>query len=321
MRDNFTRFRLAWLDQIWADKTLTPMSRDIAMRISTRFNRRRYSESGSFSAWPSYETLADEAGCSSKTVQRAVSLLKVKGHMETKGAGGRHCSLTYYAIIKPIEAAIEGGDEVEKGGHVCPPFEAGGNVDGENVDIVVPKRGQMRPQKVDTSVLLTSLNKPFDEISDKARATVEASPARAPIGTVVLSILAGGPTVDVVLPPMLRGKEDQYPELVKAHRADKGWPDLHKRCLDPSLRTGAIARMALEMEPVKADSAEWQAWKSEYRERGWPLPTPMDGIACFPSGGPEKLERFLVRMSILMLNEAVDEAQNVVRLESGRSRR
>lgn len=315
MADDFTRFRMAWIDQIWADQRLTSTARDIAMRIGTRFNRKRYTENGIFSAWPSYDLLASEAGVSSKTVQRAVALLKECGHLVTKGAGGRHCSLTYYAIISAKTPTEDSG----KGGHECPPLEKNPSIDGGKVDTGVPKGGHRRPQKVDTSVLLTSLNKPFDEISDPHE-RVETSPARAPVGVIVLSLLAAGPTSKAPLPPMLRGKEDLFPDLVRNHQAETGWPDLDERCHDPALRTDAMARLALEMEAVASDSALWLAWKSEYRRRGWPMPAPLDGAACFPEGGPIKLDAFLERMRMAMLKGVVDRATNVVRIGAGKAR-
>lgn len=316
MADDFTRFRMAWIDQIWADQRLTSTARDIAMRIGTRFNRKRYTESGIFSAWPSYDLLASEAGVSGKTVQRAVTLLKKCGHIATAGAGGRHCSLTYYAIIS-AKASTEDSD---KGGHTCPPLEKSTPADSEKVDTSVPKGGQPCPQKVDTSVLLTSLNKTFDETFDPQE-RVETSPARAPVGVVVLSMLAAGPTARKPLPPMLRGKEDRFPDLVRDHQAETGWPDLYQRCHDPALRTEALSLLALEMEPVASDSALWLAWKAEYRRRGWPMPKPLEGSACFPDGGPIRLDGFLERMRVAMLNGVVDRARNVVRIGAGKGGR
>lgn len=314
MADDFTRFRMAWIDQIWADKELTATARDIAMRIGTRFNRKRYAENGIFSAWPSYDLLANEACVSSKTVQRAVSLLKARGHLVTKGAGGRHCSLTYYAIIRAQNATQDG----DKGGHACPPFTDNDAAAGEKVDTGVPKGGHTRPQKVDTHVLLTSLREPFDETFDAAE-RVETSPARAPVGVIVLSLLAAGPTARAPLPPMLRGKEDRFPELVRDHQAETGWPDMDARSQDPSLRTEAMARLALEMEPVASDGDLWRAWKAEYRRRGWPMPRPVDGSACFPEGGPTVLDAFLERMRVMMLNDVVNGSRNVIRLSAGRA--
>lgn len=320
MADDYTRYRLKWIDQVWADKSLTPTARDIAMRISQMFNRKSYSNGGIFTAWPSYEFLAAQAGVSSKTVQRAVSLLKDRKHLATRGAGGRHRSLTYYAIIHGGMPTEGGEEEAEKGGQQRPPFEGRSAVDGEKVDTGVPKGGHSCPQKVDTSVLLTSLKKHSDEISDAAEC-VEASPARSPIGVIVLSLLAAGPTSRPPLPPLLRGRESIFPDLVKDHQAEHGWPDLHERCHDPSLRTVAMAQMALEMEPVSTDSAQWQEWKAEYRQRGWPMPSPLDGFACFPEGGPSELEGFLGRMNALALTGAIDRAANVVRLDGARGAR
>jgi hypothetical protein len=312
--DNFTRFRMTWLDQIWADKELTATTRDIAMRISSRFNRKRYIESGACSAWPSYDTLANEAGVSSKTVQRAVMLLRKSGHLLTKGAGGRHCSLTYYAIIKGEKSTEDGRFDAEKRGHLCPPLDVTrDNRDGK-VDISVPKGGHLKPQKVDTHVLQTSLNKIPNEILEDAREPVEASPARSPVGVIVLSLLAGGPAKLPPLPPFMRGREELYPDLVMDHQATHGWPDLYQRCKDPSLQSEALARLALEMEPVACDGELWLAWKAEYRRRGWPMPVPLDGLACFPEGGPTNLDAFLSEIQRSLIDRAVAGSKNVVRI-------
>ncbi len=318
MSDNFTRFRMTWLDQIWADRELTATTRDIAMRISSRFNRKRYIESGACSAWPSYDTLANEGGVSSKTVQRAVMLLKQRGHLVTKGVGGRHCSLTYYAIVKGAQSTEDSNNDTEKRGHPCPPLDVTRDNRDVKVDISVPKGGHLKPRKVDTHVLQTSLNKIPDEILEDAREPVEASPARSPVGVIVLSILAGGPARLPPLPPFMRGKEAMFPELVMDHQAEHGWPDLHARCQDQSLRSEALARLALEMEPVASDGEQWQAWKAEYRRRGWPMPVPLDGLACFPEGGPMKLDAFLSKVIRSKIDSAVEGSKNVVRIGAGR---
>jgi hypothetical protein len=316
--DNFTRFRMTWLDQVWADKRLNSTARDVAYRISARFNRKNYAESGAFKAWPSYETIAKENDVTSKTVQRAVGMLKDNGHLMTKGVGGRHCSLTYYAIIKSEKSTNDSNNELEKGGQESPPFDVTRDNRDVKVDISVPKGGHLKPRKVDKNVLQTSLNKIPDEILEDAREPVEASPARSPVGVIVLSLLAGGPARLPPLPPFMRGNEAKYPELVMDHQAAHGWPDLHTRCQDQSLRSEALARLALEMEPVSSDGEQWLAWKAEYRRRGWPMPVPLDGLACFPEGGPMKLDAFMSKINRSRIDSAVEGSKNVVRIGSGR---
>lgn len=315
MSDNFTRFRMTWLDQIYDDDELTAMSRDIAFRISRLFNRKRYTESGACMAWPSYETLAKEACCSSKTVQRAVTLLKSRGHLNTSGNGGRHCTLIYFAIVKGgLSAQTKTENEVEKGGHQSPRLDEKTEMGPQKVDTTVLKGGHMRPEKVDTSVLQTSLNKISDEILDASPQCVERSPARAPAGIVALSLLIAGPDKLPPLPPMLRGKEDQFPDLVLDHQAQHGWPDLRKRCQEPERWRSGLAKLAFEMEPVSAGSELWAKWKAEYRSRGWPMPTPLDGLACFPACGPRKLDAFVDRIREAMTDDAVLASGNVVRM-------
>jgi hypothetical protein len=309
---------MTWLDAIWADHRLNSTARDIAMRISTRFNRKRYADSGALAAWPSYDTLASEAGVTSKTVQRAVGSLRTCGHLLTKGVGGRHCSLTYYAIISRDINTPDGENDPDKGGQESPPLDVTRDDRGGKVDKFVPEGGHLKPQKVDKNVLQTSLNKITDEILEDAREPVEASPARSPVGVIVLSLLAGGPARLPPLPPFMRGKEEMFPELVMDHQAEHGWPDLHVRCQDPSLRSEALARLALEMEPVATDCDRWLAWKAEYRRRGWPMPKPLDGLACFPACGPSKLDAFVSKIQRSAIERAVDRSTNVVRMGSGR---
>lgn len=318
--DNFTRFRMIWLEQILADKKINSRAYTVASCISKRFNRKEYAESGSFRAWPSYDTIAKELNITGRTVQRAVGMLKEHGHLMTKGAGGRHCSLKYYAIVKPKISTEDSEGEQEKGGHFCPPFDVTRDKRDKNVDISVAKRGHFTPQNVDKNVLLTSLNKTFEEPFEDAREPAELSQARAPIGVIVLSLLAVGPASLPSLPPFLRSEQaqEQFPELVMDHQAAHGWPDLHVRCQDPSLRSEVLARLAQEMEPVASDSDQWLAWKAEYRQRGWPMPIPLDGLACFPEGGPKKLDAFLSKVQRSVIDRAVAGSKNVVRIGGGR---
>lgn len=320
MRDDFTRFRMTWLDQIYDDAQLTPAARDIAFRISRLFNRKRYSESGACTAWPSYETLAKDAGCASKTVQRCVGLLKARGHLATQGNGGRHCTLTYYAIVRASEKLPEDEITATKGGHASPPLSKSTPADLQKVDIQSPKGGHLTTEKVDTGVLQTSLNKPLMKslMSSPARETVEQSTARAPTAVIVLSILAQGPGKLPQLAPCFRGKEAEFPDIVNAHRAEHGWPDIEQQCRDPERWSLGLAKMAFEMEPVASVSGLWADWKAEYRSRGWPMPKPLDGIACFPPGGPKKLGAFLDRIKATMRDEAVSSSSNVVRMLAAR---
>lgn len=159
--DQFTRLRMVWLDQVWDDVRLNSPARDVAFRISRLFNRRHFAASGELNAWPSYETLAREIDCNAKTIQRAVLLLKQHGHLVTEGSGGRHCSLSYFAVIKSAKSTMEvdGGKQskiVKKGGHICPSIEG---KEAEKVDIFVQKGGHICPEKVDKNVLQISMNK------------------------------------------------------------------------------------------------------------------------------------------------------------------
>ena len=312
---------MSWLDQIYDDKGLTTTARDIAFRISRFFNHKHYNNTGACIAWPAYNTLAEEAGCTAKTVQRAVSMLRDRGHLLTNGNGGRHRSLIYCAVPKQRDAGRARPDvDEQKGGHTSPPFTGDNAVTVKKEDNASPKGGHQKPENVDSNVLQTSLIKIPDQILESITNDVEQSPARAPTAIIALSILLHGPTVWPLPPvaPFLRGKEQDYPELVLDHQATYGWPDLLLMCKDTSRWNSELAKLALEMKPISVGTDLWTAWKAEYRSRGWPMPKPLDGIACFPPGGPAIFDTFLERIKDAMLSERQPAPYNVVRFAQGR---
>lgn len=314
MSDDFTRARMMWLDQIFDDSDLTSTVRDVAFRISRYFNRKGFADSGNLNAWPSYQTLANEAGCTAKTVQRAINLLKDRGHVITKGNGGRSVTLTYFAVInsKPQIADCDEDAQPEiggKGGHPCPRI-------GEKVDIGCSKGGHLDAEKVDTHVLQTSLNKSLNKSLSETRANDPAfEPFKAAWSLAVFDGLSRGPSQLPRPATALMRKLieiEQRPAMILEHQAKHGWPDINRMfdqptALDASTLAPSIRKMAFEMEPVASGSAQWEEWQSEFEARGWPFPKEAKGMS-FPRGGPRMLGSF---MTVLAARQA-DGSANVV---------
>ena len=314
MSDDFTRARMMWLNQVFDDSALSSTVRDVAFRISRYFNRRGFADSGNLNAWPSYQTLAKEIGCASKTVQRAINLLKDRGHIVTRGNGGRSVTLTYFAVINSKSQVVDldrsaqplGGD---KGGHGCPRIE-------EKVDIGVPKGGHLDAEKVDTHVLQTSLNKSLNKSLSETRATDPAcEPFKAAWSLAVFEGLSRGPSKLPRPATALMRKLieiEQRPAMILEHQAKHGGPDINRMfdqptALDASTLAPSIRKMAFEMEPVASGSVQWDEWQSEFEARGWPFPRHAKGMA-FPRGGPRMLGSF---MTVLSARQA-DGSANVV---------
>lgn len=303
MSDDFTLSRMMWLDQIYDDLELTPAARDAAFRISRYFNRKRFSGSGNLNAWPSYETLATEAGCTSKTIQRAVALLKSRGHVVTSGKGGRSKTLTYFAVIRTVTHAANTEAEMpsvaeNKGGQDCPRL-------AEKVDIADPKGGHLNAVKVDTNVLQTSLNKSLSKSLSAERAHDPADePFKAAWSVAVFEKLSKGsgqlprPTTQLLRQLI---EVEKRPAHVLEHQAKYGWPEINSmferpRALEPETLAPAIRNMAFEMEAVTSGSAQWADWQSEFRARGWPFPQETKAMA-FPRGGVKALAAFMAALT------------------------
>lgn len=297
--DDFTRSRLMWLDQVFDDAALTSVARDAAYRISRYFNRKGFSGSGKLNAWPSYETLAKEAGCSPKTIQRAILLLKERGHLLTNGKGGRSVSLTYLAVFitrhEPTDSIYHTGQTgMQKGGQECPRL-------AEKVDTEVSKGGHLSAQKVDTRVLQTSLNKSLNKSLSAIREKDPAYEAfKAGWSLAVFEALSKGPAP---LPrpgtTLLRNliEVEKRPALVMDHQAKHGWPEVNRmfdepKALEPAMLAPAVRALVCEMEAVIAGSALWADWQREFEARGWPFPKQAKAMA-FPNGGPRGLDAFI----------------------------
>lgn len=137
--DSFTTARMTWLDQVMLDSAIyKTLATTVAYVIAKYFNRQRFIETGALNAWPSYATLADTIGCSERSIQRAVQLLRDHGHIETTYHGGGHSSLEYCALLIP--------DRVVTGDH------SKGFDDHARVDTAVYPEGRNAPPRVDTAV-------------------------------------------------------------------------------------------------------------------------------------------------------------------------
>ncbi|TNB48042.1 helix-turn-helix domain-containing protein [Martelella lutilitoris] len=342
--DDYTRLRMTWLDQVYDDEALSKgVATNIAFFISKHFNRQRFKDSGIFSAWPSYATLAEKVGCTERTVQRAVGLLKARGHLKTKGKGGRNCTLTYFAILKrPAEAEASEDPEMttQKGRHTCPRLNEdevsatskGGHSAPETWTLDGAKGGHPCPTN--------TLNKSLNEISDigarteneptpqtlhpadRQKAREEGSeldvqritPAAAAVA--VLSALIKGPGPLPPPPPIVR--RDPRPEWLMDHQAQHGWPNVYDNLGNPECWADAFDDLAYEMEPVAAskDNRLWREWAAVYRDRGWPLPPAHGQLVHFPDCGPKGFDGFLKRLEASLTDQAISEAGNVLRIAS-----
>ncbi|WP_180899213.1 helix-turn-helix domain-containing protein [Martelella soudanensis] len=342
--DEYTRLRMTWLDQVYDDEALSKgVATNVAFFISKHFNRQRFNDSGVFSAWPSYGTLAEKVGCTERTVQRAVGLLKARGHLKTKGKGGRNCTLTYFAILKrpaAAEALQEPETTAQKGRHPCPPFE-------QEAVSASPKGRHSTPEtwtsdgaKGGHPCPTNTLNKSLNEIVDgDAKPQIEPEPqptvpaerkkaldeesglgrqsvTPAAAGVAVLAALIKGPGPLPPPPPIVR--RDPRPEWLMDHQANHGWPNVYENLGNPERWADAFEDLAFEMEPVVAsrDSRQWRAWVAAYRKRGWPLPPENGQLVHFPDCGPKGLDDFLLRLETALKVEASPASGNVLRLAS-----
>ncbi|MBO1038196.1 helix-turn-helix domain-containing protein [Brucella pituitosa] len=313
MSDDFTRCRMMWLEQVFADKDMTSTMKEIAFHLSWHFNRKHFTSVGVLYAYPSYETLAGKANVTERTLTRVVTKLRERKHIETTEGRGRSKSLRYHAIIKPVavpDAVEEPAVMLDKTRHECPVIE-------KKPDIGDTKTGHLEAVKVDTNVLRTSLNNPLNNSLSDTRSNDPAfEPFKAGWSLVVFDWLSKG---SGRLPrPATAFLRDQIEKqgnraIYLEHQAKHGWPDINRMferptALDASSLASGVGKMALEVEPVTTGSALWAEWQSEFERRGWPFPREAKGM-CFPHGGPRMLDAF---MSALAARQA--GSANVVTL-------
>jgi hypothetical protein len=93
MASDFARRRFEWLDQVLADREITPAGFQVAYAISSHVNR----DSGS--AFPSQETLASKIGITVRGVRNLTDALAVRGHLQITESRGRGHSIRYKPIV------------------------------------------------------------------------------------------------------------------------------------------------------------------------------------------------------------------------------
>lgn len=111
---DYYRRRFEWLEQIAADRELTPSAREAALTLAVRyFNRDRFQEAGHLVAWPAYATLARDIGRSVRATIAAVGDLIERGHLAAPSStrGGRGVSNEYRALIKSEASFTVSGRE------------------------------------------------------------------------------------------------------------------------------------------------------------------------------------------------------------------
>jgi hypothetical protein len=89
MADDFTRDRLAWLQQVAADADLPPLASRVAIMLATRYFNRE-----SRSAWPAIATLAVDLGAAPRSIQRTIAALAPR-HLSVATGGGRSSTNEY----------------------------------------------------------------------------------------------------------------------------------------------------------------------------------------------------------------------------------
>jgi DNA-binding Lrp family transcriptional regulator len=84
-----------WLNQVKADRELSPSAFIVAFEIGQHFNRKRGG-----AAWPSYLTIANAVGLDEATVVRLVRRLRDRGHIKVDpGKRGRGHPNRYFMVV------------------------------------------------------------------------------------------------------------------------------------------------------------------------------------------------------------------------------
>lgn len=140
MSDDFTKNRLAWLEQVAVDRDLAPQAARIAIILATRYLNRETQ-----TAWPSRETMAEDLGVTVKAVARGLVSLETGGHLAVEHGRGRGRSNVYRLALKG-DAGVPINDK--KRGRERPLFEEEkGSFASVKGDVSVPKRGHFCPEK------------------------------------------------------------------------------------------------------------------------------------------------------------------------------
>lgn len=120
MSHPFHRNKMRWLNAIFYDCSVSPMSCRIAFLIADHLN------SVSGYAWPSIDRIADRLCVSTKTVQRSVKELETAGWLSVNRSKGRTHSNRYRPNLVKQETAASRDKSGPKSGHLGPGKEDSG---------------------------------------------------------------------------------------------------------------------------------------------------------------------------------------------------
>lgn len=103
MTDNHYRRTSAFLDQVFADPSLSGGPLRVAYQLASNFNR----EKGY--AWPSHKNLADRTKMTVRGVQKSLGRLEDRGHLMIKTGAGPGGTNTYTPVLQNDELPFVGG--------------------------------------------------------------------------------------------------------------------------------------------------------------------------------------------------------------------
>lgn len=107
---DFGKLRNIWLDQVVADRTVSPLAFKVAYIVANRYLNRQSGE-----AWPTQETLARAVEVTPRAIRKALGLLIDGGHISVTRARGRAAVNRYRLAINErndssSNEAFEGND-------------------------------------------------------------------------------------------------------------------------------------------------------------------------------------------------------------------
>ncbi len=121
MSDIFTRNLFRWLNQVSADREITPGAFRLAYILSQHFNRR------TGNAWPTQETLAKASRLTRRGVQMCLDALETQGHLRVIAGRGRGNVSTYEPILRSDDKAIQRANSSspfdDENANLAAPFE------------------------------------------------------------------------------------------------------------------------------------------------------------------------------------------------------
>lgn len=116
MSDRFTAEKLAWLDQVTADVSLSHIGARLCTLLALRFLNR---ETGT--AWPSQSILTEMLGISETTLKRVVKELRERRHIEVIVSSGRGRANEYRPLMHSLKGSTDEPISRDKRGHQRPP--------------------------------------------------------------------------------------------------------------------------------------------------------------------------------------------------------